>query len=185
MVLVAGVAEADEAIVGSCVGVMSEVVVLAEEGVGVEVVAGVFHVGVGGFCGEYFGEVSVGEWFLEGVEMWAYAVEVVGHIAHMCGQRAHRLGAVFDECRFGGGFFMQGGKEFAGGEEGGEKNYGPYLAGCDHPSSMREALANQRFILAMCSREISLGHSASQAPMLVQLPKPSRYMRSTILRARI
>ncbi len=106
MVLVAGLAEADEAIVGSCVGVLSEVIVLAEEGVGVEVVAGVFHVWVGGFCGEYFGEVSVGEWHLGGWEVWAYAVEVVGHVAHVCGQRAHRLGAVFDECGFGSGLFM-------------------------------------------------------------------------------
>jgi len=66
MVLVAGMAEGDEGVVGGSIWVMAEVIVLAEEGLGEEVVGGVFHVGVGSFSGLYFGEVLVGEGCFEG-----------------------------------------------------------------------------------------------------------------------
>src|SRR5690606_19291304 len=41
-----------------------------------------------------------------------------------------------------------------------------------------------RFILAMFSREIPLGHSISQAPVFVQFPKPSLSICSTIANTR-
>ena len=41
-----------------------------------------------------------------------------------------------------------------------------------------------RLSLAMCVIDIDLGHSASQAPVLVQLPKPSSSILATIALAR-
>jgi hypothetical protein len=41
-----------------------------------------------------------------------------------------------------------------------------------------------RFIRAMCSRLMFLGHSISQAPVLLQLPNPSLSICSTMFRAR-
>src|SRR5690606_20161047 len=46
------------------------------------------------------------------------------------------------------------------------------------------ALRYSRFMRAILSREISLGHSASQAPVLVQFPKPSMSIWCTIFRTR-
>src|SRR5690606_36131819 len=46
------------------------------------------------------------------------------------------------------------------------------------------ALIYSRFIRAMFSREIPFGHSTSQAPVLVQLPKPSASIWCTIFSTR-
>ncbi len=43
---------------------------------------------------------------------------------------------------------------------------------------------NSRFRRAMCAIEIDLGHSAWQAPVLVQLPKPSSSILATMALAR-
>ncbi len=50
--------------------------------------------------------------------------------------------------------------------------------------SLSLALINSRLRRAMLLRGTFLGHSAAQAPVLVQLPNPSSSMRATILRAR-
>src|SRR5690606_19585571 len=49
---------------------------------------------------------------------------------------------------------------------------------------LREADIYSRFIRAMFSKEIPLGHSTSQAPVLVQFPKPSRSIASTMFNTR-
>src|SRR6056297_324943 len=47
-------------------------------------------------------------------------------------------------------------------------------------SSVKEALRYSLLSRAMCSSDIPLGHSASQAPVLVQLPKPSSSILATM-----
>ena len=47
------------------------------------------------------------------------------------------------------------------------------LSSVTAPYPLRVADINSRFIRAMFSKEIPLGHSTSQAPVLVQFPKPS------------
>src|SRR6056297_2868155 len=50
-------------------------------------------------------------------------------------------------------------------------------------SSVKEALRYSLLSRAMCSSDIPLGHSASQAPVLVQLPKPSSSILATMFSA--
>ena len=47
------------------------------------------------------------------------------------------------------------------------------------------ALRYSRFIRAIFSREIPFGHSISQAPVLVQLPNPSRSICFTMFKTRV